>query len=47
VPSLGITRIRNIAMVGQLRIFISQQGQAISIALLAFLFGGAVLLGWL
>jgi hypothetical protein len=38
---------KDIAMVGQLRIVISQQGQAISIALLAFLFGGAVLLGWL
>ena len=38
---------KDIAMVGQLRIFISQQGQTISVALLAFLFGGAVLLGWL
>jgi hypothetical protein len=34
-------------MVGQFKIFISQQGQAISIAVLAFLFGGALLLGWL
>ena len=34
-------------MVGQFKVFISQQGQAISVALLAFLFGGALLLGLL
>ena len=32
-------------MIGQLKVFISQQGQALSIALLVFLFGGALLLG--
>ena len=32
-------------MLGQFKLFISQQGQAISIAILAFLFGGALLLG--
>jgi hypothetical protein len=32
-------------MIGQFKVFISQQGQALSIALLAFLFGGALLLG--
>jgi hypothetical protein len=34
-------------MVGQFKLLISQQGQAISIALLAFLFCGALLLGFL
>ena len=34
-------------MINQFKVFISQQGQALSIALLAFLFGGALLLGWL
>ena len=33
-------------MDGQFKLFISQQDQAISIAVLAFLFGGALLLGW-
>jgi hypothetical protein len=32
-------------MIGQFKVFISQQGQALSIALLVFLFGGALLLG--
>jgi hypothetical protein len=32
-------------MIKQFKVFISQQGQALSIALLAFLFGGALLLG--
>ncbi len=32
-------------MIRQFKVFISQQGQALSIALLAFLFGGALLLG--
>jgi hypothetical protein len=32
-------------MVGQFKVFISQQGQALSIILLVFLFGGALLLG--
>ena len=47
VPSRGHNLHKDIAMVGQFKIFISQQGQAISIAVLAFLFGGALLLGWL
>jgi hypothetical protein len=34
-------------MIEQFKVFVSQQGQAFSIALLAFLFGGALLLGWL
>lgn len=34
-------------MVGRFKVFISQQGQAISVAILAFLFGGALLLGLL
>jgi hypothetical protein len=34
-------------MIGQFKAFISQQGQAISIALLALLFGGALLLGFI
>jgi hypothetical protein len=34
-------------MVGQFMLLISQQGQAISIAILAFLFCGALLLGFL
>ena len=34
-------------MINQFKVFISQQGQAISVALLAFLFGGALLLGLL
>jgi hypothetical protein len=34
-------------VVGQFKIFISQQGQAVSITFLAFLFGGALLLGLL
>jgi hypothetical protein len=34
-------------MVGQFKVFISQQGQALSIALLAFLIGGALLQGLL
>jgi hypothetical protein len=33
-------------MVDQFKVFIGQQGQAISIAILAFLFGGALLLGF-
>jgi hypothetical protein len=33
-------------MIEHFKIFISQQGQALSVALLAFLFGGALLLGW-
>jgi hypothetical protein len=32
-------------MVQQFKILMSEQGQAISVAVLAFLFGGAVLLG--
>lgn len=32
-------------MVGRFKILISEQGQAISVAILAFLFGAAVLLG--
>jgi hypothetical protein len=32
-------------MIEQFKVFISQQGQVLSIALLAFLFGGALLLG--
>lgn len=32
-------------MLGQFKFFISQQGQALSIAALAFLFGAALLLG--
>ena len=32
-------------MVSQFKVFISQQGQALSIALLALAFGGALLLG--
>jgi len=32
-------------MIGQFKVFISQQGQALSITLLGFLFGGALLLG--
>jgi hypothetical protein len=32
-------------MIEQFKVFISQQGQALSIALLVFLFGGALLLG--
>jgi hypothetical protein len=32
-------------MIRQFKVFISQQGQALSIALLAFLFGGGLLLG--
>ena len=38
---------RNIDMVSQFKVFISQQGQAISIAILAFLFCSALLLGFL
>ena len=34
-------------MINQFQVFISQQGQAVSVALLAFLFGGALLLGLL
>jgi hypothetical protein len=34
-------------MIGQFKTFISEQGQAISIAILALLFGGALLLGLL
>ena len=34
-------------MVGQFKLLISQQGQAISVAILAFLFCGALLLGLL
>ena len=34
-------------MVGQFKIFISKQGQVISIAILAFLFGGSLLLSLL
>ena len=34
-------------MVGQFKVFISQQGQALSITLLAFLIGGAMLQGFL
>jgi hypothetical protein len=33
-------------MFGQFKLFISRQGQALSIALLAFLIGGALLAGW-
>jgi hypothetical protein len=32
-------------MIRQLKVFLSQQGQALSITLLVFLFGGALLLG--
>ena len=34
-------------MVSQFKVFLSEQGQALSIAILAFLFGGALLLGLL
>jgi hypothetical protein len=34
-------------MIGQFKTFISEQGQAISFAILALLFGGALLLGLL
>jgi hypothetical protein len=34
-------------MFSQFKVFISRQGQALSIAILAFLFGGALLLGLL
>jgi hypothetical protein len=34
-------------MIGQFKGFISQQGNAISIALLTLLFGGALLMGWI
>jgi hypothetical protein len=34
-------------MISRLKVLISEQGQAISIAILAFLFGGALLLGLL
>ena len=34
-------------MVGHFKLLISQQGQAVAIALLAFLFCGALLLGFL
>ena len=33
-------------MVGRFKVFIGQQGQAISVAILAILFGGALLLGF-
>ena len=34
-------------MINQFQVFLIQQGQAISVAILAFLFGGALLLGLL
>jgi hypothetical protein len=34
-------------MISRLKVLISEQGQAISTAILAFLFGGALLLGLL
>lgn len=34
-------------MLRQFKVFIGQQGQALSIAVLVFLFGGALLLGWI
>jgi len=34
-------------MIARLQTFISQQGQAFSIATLVFLFGSALLLGWI
>ena len=43
--SLGTHSREGHIMIGRFKVFISQQGQAISIALLAFLFGGALLLG--
>ena len=38
------TLTEEIIMLGQFKLWLSQQGQALSIALLALLFGGALLL---
>jgi hypothetical protein len=39
--------MEEVAMTNTFWIWLSEQGQALSIALLAFLFGGALLLGYL
>jgi hypothetical protein len=34
-------------MIGQFKVIVGQQGQSIAIALLAALFGGGLVLGWI
>jgi hypothetical protein len=42
-----ISKRQEIAMTSSFYFWLSHQGQSLSIALLAFLFGGAVLLGYI
>jgi hypothetical protein len=41
-----VSRRQEIMMTNSFSVWLSHQGQSLSIALLAFLFGGAVLLGY-
>ena len=47
ILSVQSLEIEEFAMTNTFWVWLSEQGQAISIALLAFLFGGALLLGYL
>ncbi len=47
ILSVQSLEMEEVAMTNTFWVWLSEQGQALSIALLAFLFGGALLLGYL